>query len=153
MKYLVLVIGLICLNVEACYKPKNGFGMNKDTLINSAKEIVIVELINVAKQGVGFEYTFKTISIIKGVSEHKIKFYSNFPPVTKTEDFNGHTDNRFWKTDVGRSWFPQGACGPVHYFSFGEQYLLFPGLFGASASGENVSSKYDRWLSYVKKSL
>ncbi|MBV1911431.1 MAG: hypothetical protein KUG78_19215 [Kangiellaceae bacterium] len=153
MKYLVLAFILFNLNVEACYKPKDGYGMSKDALIKSAKIIAIAELVKVEKQGVGFEYTFKTLSNLVGTSEEEIKFYGRFPPVIKSEDFEEHTDDKFWENDIGRSWFPSGTCGPAHTFAFGERYLLFPSLYGATASGENVSSVNDKWLAYVKKNL
>lgn len=153
MKRIILVLMLYCTQLNACYAPKKGFGWNKEELITHSELIVIAELKSIVKTKDGFEYTFNTISTLKGKSVDEIKYSTSTVPNPSTEHFHNHNQDIFWRDESGRSEFPCCICGPDHHFEFDNKYLLFPSSFGARKSAELINTEDDSWLKYVKEEI
>jgi len=150
---LTLLVLFVFQTTEACYHPKNGFMWNHEELVKKAKTILIAELENIEKKEGSTFYVLKPIEVLKGEAPKEIRFLSHSFLDDLSNDFNDHSDEKFWKEDIGRSDWPCCICGPDHAFTFGEKYLLFPGAFGAMKSAEAIHSDEDQWLTYVKKHI
>ena len=157
-----LLIELATVSALACFAPKPGFGWDKDELIQSSRTIVLAKLVKTdarrLKEGridvdLGAAHTLVPVEVLKGDSPKEIVFHSNRVQQKPSDDFNGHTEDRFWGDDVDRSEWPCCICGPDHGFIEGELYLLFPDAFGARKSAEAIKSEDDLWLAYVRESL
>lgn len=141
---------LISESALACSIPKPGFGWCTQELIDRATTIVVGVLESRVEEDSFVVYKLKPIEILRGKDPGTITFYSH-SSTHRNDDFDAHTDIRFWAHNVGRSEFPCCICGPAHTFAEGERYLLFPDAFGARKSAEIVHTPADRWYRYVQE--
>lgn len=69
------------------------------------------------------------------------------------DDFDNHSDARFWDQPLGRSPSQAAACSHGHTFVEGETYLLFLDAMSAAKSAEIIRHPDDEWLAHVRSSL
>ena len=154
---LILIAQSVAINFAySCIVSGPNFGLTADELIDKSKVIVLAVLVEkneaLVENNAGqmeVSYRFRTEETLKGKAPRfiELSFVSLWPPDEHyEEDFNNHTDERFWAEDVGRSLFTGGMCGPDHTFVEEETYLLFPDALNSAKSSEIVRDMNDRWL-------
>ncbi len=149
MKTLVLASFMLCaFESTTCSKPKAGYGLNVDELIEQSDNIFLVELVNLEKSEYQSTYTLEVVDVIKGAEQTKLTF-TGYAEKHTAEHFNNHENEVFWSEASGRSGWPCCICGPNHTFEQGFIYLYFPDLLGAKKSAEIINNKDDKWLRYV----
>jgi hypothetical protein len=137
----------------ACVVPRPGAYMDRDELVHSAENIVLVRMTRRESRADGSViYTLAPVNVLKGRAEAEYRF-SSFSGEGPQRDFDGHRASIFWDKSTGRSAWPCCICGPDHTFVKGRTYLYFPDKLGAVKSAEIVDKEDDRWLKYVRRLL
>lgn len=142
---------------SACQFLQPGDLMNKDDIIEYETNIVLVKAYRDAERQ---PLKFQIKEILKGdpqiIDKLLEKYKDNeesFHPTPIKNDFNGHKDQEFWHDNIGRSFNLGSSCSPSYIFKEGETYLLFPELYAARQSAEEIDSTDDLWYRYVKRRI
>jgi len=142
----------------ACSIPNKQSTWNKDELISNTNTIVLAEVVNTKEVGEKSEFTFRTVSVLKGTKSGEFSIALSTVQEKdrgsyKENNFEKHTSSEFWQGANGRLPWYSGSCRPVYMFEKGGQYLLFLESLPNSASAERVNSLNDSWYIYVKKTI
>lgn len=155
-KKITIIIVLIQATLFPCQKAKRGSLWSHYELIDNAQSIVLVKADYIendkkSRRKVSIKKCKLTvIKVIKGNAEKEYELDINFG-FTYSNDFNGHNEEIFWKSDTGRTPFLSGMCGPIQSFESEKTYLFFPDAQGAMKSAELILDSTDKWLDYVIK--
>jgi len=153
-----LSFSLICIllafyqtSLYACVVGDGGATFNINQMLDLSRTIVL-GTVNIEN---GKTY-FESVENIKGTLPDKYKIRNSISECNTrhfSENFNNHNDHIFWSDHrVNRAFNRTCGCsGYAHSFIDGEQYLLFPDLYGSPKAAEIIKNKDDRWLQYVKE--
>lgn len=120
-----LIFSLNLTSAIACEIPPPEQTTPATELVKRTKTIVLARVISAEYKTNSVDYTFQTISALKGTPPSKF-IISGEPLIwgDRLTDYNQHTDERFWGNHFGRS--PNDTDCEIHpSFSVGAIFLVF----------------------------
>lgn len=150
---MLAVVALHSTTSLGCFAPPAEAGAPPMDLVLGASFVVLAEAkSNLSGDGdLPAEFLFETKEVPRGDAPKSFKYYgfSRGDNLRKLDDFDGHTDPRFWAYSYGNStittWY-----GVFGVYEIGQTYLIIASEKGHFKAYENVRSENDLWLKVVR---